>query len=655
MKIPAQFQLLEVAEKPRTPIVRREKTFLAGRTLNPRWRKVLRDLSYNKTRSLLVILAICVGVFSVGMITSSGIILDREMTARYMDVNPASAELTLSDFGDDFLNTVRRIEGVGEAAARQFVTVRVRTGPDEWESLELIALSDYEEMHIDQLTPESGTWPPPDHTVVIERAAMELIEAEVDDTLLIETSDNRQRELRVAGTVHDITLFPANLDGTAYGFVTFDTLARLGIPRQYNELHLTVAEERFNEEHIETVVDEVREKAEKSGRQVFFTWIPTPGQHPVFDIVESVLFVLTALGMISLVVSAFLVYNTISAILIQQTQQIGIMKAVGANGRQLAGMYICLVVLFGLTGAIIAIPLAIVGASAMTTYVAGLLNFDLESMRIPPSVLLLEIGIGLIVPLAAAWWPIRKGVQITVREAMNSHAAGADQVRVGFLERFLQRAHLLSRPFLISFRNTFRRKGRFWLSLFTLALGGAIAIAVFSVRSSVHRTLDDAAQYWNYDIAVFFDRNYRPAQVEQIALTVPGVVHAESWLTAEGHRLRPDGDDGVEMSIVAPPADTKLLRPILLDGRWLHPDDGRAVVVNSQLLDEEPDLDIGSELTLKLGTRETQWLVVGTVRSVLEGPVVFANSPYFARAIREVNRGWFKIRFTLLIYRQKSI
>ena len=37
----------------------------------PRWRKVLRDLWSNKTRTILVVLSIAVGVFAVGMIAGS--------------------------------------------------------------------------------------------------------------------------------------------------------------------------------------------------------------------------------------------------------------------------------------------------------------------------------------------------------------------------------------------------------------------------------------------------------------------------------------------------------------------------------------------------------------------------------------------------------
>ena len=42
--------------------------------LRPRWRKVLRDLWSNKTRTLLVVLSIAVGVFAIGMVGGSRVI-----------------------------------------------------------------------------------------------------------------------------------------------------------------------------------------------------------------------------------------------------------------------------------------------------------------------------------------------------------------------------------------------------------------------------------------------------------------------------------------------------------------------------------------------------------------------------------------------------
>lgn len=39
--------------------------------LSPRWRKALRDLWLNKTRTILVILAMAIGVFGIGLVANA--------------------------------------------------------------------------------------------------------------------------------------------------------------------------------------------------------------------------------------------------------------------------------------------------------------------------------------------------------------------------------------------------------------------------------------------------------------------------------------------------------------------------------------------------------------------------------------------------------
>ena len=59
--------------------------------LSPRWRKVVRDLWNNKSRTVLVVISIAVGVFAVGLIAGTQAILSTDMPAAYAAVNPASA------------------------------------------------------------------------------------------------------------------------------------------------------------------------------------------------------------------------------------------------------------------------------------------------------------------------------------------------------------------------------------------------------------------------------------------------------------------------------------------------------------------------------------------------------------------------------------
>ncbi len=86
--------------------------------ISPRWRKVLRDLWHHKTRTAIVVLSIAVGVFAVGMIVSSQIMLTEDMTLRYKATNPASAFLYPNRFDDDLVQTIRHMDGIRDAEGR---------------------------------------------------------------------------------------------------------------------------------------------------------------------------------------------------------------------------------------------------------------------------------------------------------------------------------------------------------------------------------------------------------------------------------------------------------------------------------------------------------------------------------------------------------
>jgi putative ABC transport system permease protein len=194
------------------------------------------------------------------------------------------------------------------------------------------------------------------------------------------------------------------------------------------------------------------------------------------------------------------------------------------------------------------------------------------------------------------------------------------------------------RPVLLSLRSTFRRKARLALTLSTLTLGGAIFIAVLTVQASLAATLDEFLGYFQYDVTVNFTQSRRVEQIVEEVKRVPGVVDAESWRSAGVRRLRPDGREGIDLQLYAPPAETKLISPILLSGRWLRPDDDNALVINSAVTKEEPDLTVGSDVTLKLDGKEYAWRVVGIVKAVMSGPTVYANYTYFAGLTHNVGR-----------------
>jgi putative ABC transport system permease protein len=74
-----------------------------------------------------------------------------------------------------------------------------------------------------------------------------------------------------------------------------------------------------------------------------------------------------------------------------------------------------------------------------------------------------------------------------------------------------------------------------------------------------------------------------------------------------------------------------MIKPVLVAGRWLLPDDDDAIVLNTTAAEREPDLRVGDEVVFKIGKKETTWRVVGMVRATLTGPLAYANQPALSR------------------------
>jgi putative ABC transport system permease protein len=612
--------------------------------LQPRWRKVLKDLWGNKVRTGLVVLSIAIGVFAIGMILSSDVMLRQDLTGSYLKTEPAHAVLFVSPFDDELVSVARNVPGVRVAEGRREIDLRVQTGPDEWKTVEVEAISDFEDMAVSKVAPESGAWPPSTNTLLVERASLSLINAEEGQAVVVQDASGDERAMPVSGLAHDVSGAPARFTGEPTAYVTMPTLEWLGYEETYSELHLLVEGDASSKAHIEAIAAEVSDKVEKAGFTVFRTRVPEPGQHPVQEIVDPMLLILGVLGALSLFASCFLVINIINGLMSQQTQQIGIMKAVGARRGQIALMYLVAILALGLIALLIAIPLGGLAAYGFTGYIAGLLNFDLNGFRIPLRAAAVMVAVGLMVPVLAALVPVINGSRVTVREALSSYGLGRGHYGANLLDRALSwiTATVLhfSRPMQISLRNSIRRKARLLLTLVTLTLGGSIFIGITSVHASLLRTLDEALAYFAYDSEVNFDRDYRIEELAAVAERVSGVAEADSWIGAGAVRLRSDDSEGDGFPVLGTQAETNFINPKLLAGRWLRPDDGNAIVINTDVAESEAEdgqpVQVGDVIRLEINDREGEWQIVGLVQGVLTGPIAYVNRPALERSLRQI-------------------
>ena len=611
--------------------------------LSLRWEKVVNDLWSARSRTALVMCSIAVGVMAVGMILTAQQNLSAGMGAAYRAIAPASFVIeTEQPFDDDLVQAVRGMRVVAAAEGRRNVNVRFEAMPDEWRQLTLFAISDFDDMRVDRIDPADGEWPPPDKTLLIERGSMEaglgLDGRAIGDTMLIEPPNRKRREMTISGLAHDLSQPPAVMSDAAYGYINLDTLEWLGEPRNFNELRVVAAGNPSTRAAVAESAQQVERKVEKSGRTITSVQINMPGESPVDETIQTVLMLMGIIGSFSLLLSAFLVVNTVSAVLLQHVKHIAIMKSLGARTGQILAMYVVMVLAFGGGALAIGIPLGILGASGIVGLVAGMLNYDITGFALSPSTLAIQAGVGLLVPVLAALYPVISGVRITIREAISGYGLHSAYGQ-GIVDRALARVRVLSRPMRLTLRNTFRRRGRLALTLATLVIAGAAFIAILSLRDSLLMGLDEMFGYFRYDVEIAFDRRYRVDKIEQEALRVPGVTRAESWLVTAGVRVRADASESNRLQTFAVPSATELMKPVVVEGRWLLPaGDENAIVVNNQVINEESDIHVGDDVVLDIEGIEHTWRVVGRIHTAFVGPRLYANYTYLTRLLNDSGR-----------------
>ena len=411
--------------------------------------------------------------------------------------------------------------------------------------------------------------------------------------------------------------------------MTFDSLPWLRQPSEFNRLYVTVSEGENDDAAIREVSARVSDKVEDAGQTVVRTRFSKSNEHPMASIVQAVLGILMALGVLIVFLSSSLIANTLAALLNAHQRYIGVMKLVGASSRQIISMYLTLIVIFSALALVISIPLGAQAAYALSKFVSEMLNFNVQGYRIAPLAIFLQILIALLIPLIAGLAPVIKGSRVSVQRAISGVDSDHTPKRKGWIDRSLERVKFLSRPYLISLRNTFRRKGRLALTLFTLTIGGAIFIAVFNVQAGLDQYITQIGHYFLADVSINFSEPYRINEVSAQALEIPGVEYLEGWAFVSGEALHPDGSLGENLQVLAPPAGSILVDPLLASGRWLQPGDDHVVTVSEDLLGEFPDLKPGDTLRLKLNGKEEDWEVAGIFKfvggGVGAGTLAYAN------------------------------
>jgi putative ABC transport system permease protein len=585
--------------------------------LGPRGRKVLADLRSNRARSVLAVACLAVGTIAVGATFLAGRTATDSFEASFLAANPPSAVLRTSLFPDALVDQVRAHPAIDQAEGRRLLAA-VATNPDaDRVNVELVAMADLTTNAVARIEPRSGTWPPADGELAVERVSLAELGVSLGDTVTVEVAGGRSVALTVVGTTYDAWEMTPMFGGPARGYVAMDTMEALAGSRQLDALYLRAATDSLDRDQAIATAAAVRDDVlAPAGVSVRASAIQDPSVHRADNSLRFMTVILQLLSLFALVIAVALVLNTVAAVLAQQRRQLGVMKAVGATSVQLMGQYLVYVGALAVVSLLVSLPLALLAGRFVAGFMAGLANFDLLPLGVPWATIAVIVAVSVVIPLVAVVWSVRRAARISVQDAVSDRGLSGPSRR--------GRLTLpLSRPARLAYRNAARNRPRLVLTILTVALCGGVLVGVMSTGVALGRLTSQVAGYWSYDVEM---RLSEPVDTDAAAQVLAGdadVVGVEGWYETQAFVIRSDGTENENLSITAAPTDSATLQPTLLDGRWLAAGDDHSIVVNTHTVDDEPWIQVGSRILLDIEGQRREWTVVGIASTTLVGPVAF--------------------------------
>jgi putative ABC transport system permease protein len=581
--------------------------------LRPSIKKVLRDFIENRSRSFLVIASITIGVFAVGMIGTGYLLLTQGTATSFAENNPAHITIATNPFDDSLVDMITRQDGVLHAEGRRTIPLKARNpGETDWKNLYVTIIQDMESPMIKLLSPLQGSAIPDDRSLVLLEDGNEEIGSQVGADLLVKLKDGTVQPFRISGITKDYTAGRDIILESKRAYASAEAFPALHEDRMFDTLVIRVSGDPYDISHIQSVATQLNKKIEDSGRTVYTSETKTDADQPFRNYVEAIGLILLFIGLLVIILSSSLIFNTMNALMAQHVRQIGVMKLIGAQRRVIILMYMVLVLIFGLISFLIAVPAGSFAGYLMSQSVVPVINGYLISTTVVPlfpAVILLQALVSLIIPIVAALFPILQGSRITVHKAFNSQKISNGNNEQS-LDRFFLRFSFRDLIKKLSLRNTFRKKGRLILTLFTLSLGGAMFIAVFNVQFVLYDQINRIVSYDSADIKLTMSRDHRIEDIQSVISPVDGVVEVEGWWTSAA-QLEVD-DQIVNVSLIAPPLDSNMVIEETASGRWMQPGETNTLVVNDAFYNVYPDLEPGDSIPLKINGKTEDWTIVGT-------------------------------------------
>jgi putative ABC transport system permease protein len=548
--------------------------------------KALRDFQRRPLRTFLTIIGITLGVAGLVAINHTGHNLADAQRETYAGARQPDITMFVGQISPQLVDLVSRQENVEVVDTRMVRTTRTSSGTG-WFSTRLIGIEDFEAIRLSEPQIVSGRFPGRGE-VVYDIGAQEALEIEIGDTVGIQrTGGEPIHYLQVSGFAQVPEALDPTVANRATAFVPAIEARRYD-GRQYNNfLMLRVEDPRQASATADSVSRLLNRRSVGTGS----TTIRDPDVFTGSRELETLLLLLRVFSVIGLALSGFLVINTIAAIMVEETRQIGIIKAVGGSRRSMMVSYLGFASLIGLIASMLGLGAGLIGGRLLTAYLAGLSGLFLPGFSIAWTDIALAFGVGLGVAIVSALIPTWFNTRRRIAELLQNIGVVADFQR-GMVHRLTIFLARFGSIFAMGVRNLSRRPGRAVITTLVVAVAVSAFLGTEAVNRSVTQTVDSLYDLYGGEGWVSFEQPIDMGFTRRLERH-PEVRNAEPWTRSRA------SIGSTSTTVWGMPLNTQIYTARITDGAWVRRGNPTQAVLTVNLA-EQINASVDDILTLDM-------------------------------------------------------
>lgn len=562
-------------------------------------RKILRDLLSRRLRNSLTLLGVILGVAGVVAIAATTRTMVDAQRLTYNSSNQADLAAFTGSLSVTAASLIERQDNVEQVATRSVTTTQFSTGSG-WENVRLIGPGSFDDIELEVPELVEGTFPEDDE-IAFDESAQEIAPIRIGDLVAIrESPADETTYLTVSGFTRSPAVLGAGIMNRAVAYTQASTVQSITGRSADNYLLVRVQ----NPERASQTAAEISGLLAKRGVQTGTFDVRDPNEFVGSRELGTLLLLLRVFSIMGAALAAFLVANTLTAVMSEETTQIGIVKSLGGQRWQISLTYLVYSGTLGLVGGVSGLLAGEAAGYMLSSYLTGLTGLQQPGLSIAPNEIGLAFLVGGAVTIVSTLVPSIRNAGQRVAPLLGSPGVRAEFQRPVF--------RMLSAPIAqlnpsaaVGLRNIVRRPGRTGLTIVVVAVAVAAFVSTQALSSSVSGTVDDLYNLYGADGWVYFQAPVTAAYARDLG-QLDYVTKAESWTSTSA------AIGSTRTDVWGMPAEDPLYDYRLVEGQWLTQSNPPSAVLTSNLA-SSIGAETGDRLRLDISGRVETIQVVGIV------------------------------------------